>query len=99
MLTLSASAGITKDETDLGTVVSSGKGTVEVVLPTAQADIDLEYDQSLNNLRTRPMIIRGEVSTYLRSLRAPWLTYLPTPRLARKRRMKSEMTGSETFAQ
>jgi chitin synthase len=42
--------------------VSTGKGTVEVVLPTAQADIDLEYDKSLHNLRTRPMIIRGEAA-------------------------------------
>ena len=47
---------------DLGAVVSTGKGTVEITLPTAQADIDTAYDDALNNLRTRPMIIRGDAS-------------------------------------
>lgn len=47
---------------DLGAVVSTGKGTVEVTLPTAQADIDTAYDDALMKLRTRPMIIKGEAS-------------------------------------
>ena len=47
---------------DLGAVTSTGKGTVEITLPTAQADIDTAYDDALNNLRTRPMIIRGDAS-------------------------------------
>ncbi|CDS02058.1 hypothetical protein [Sporisorium scitamineum] len=54
--------GDTTVSKDLGTVVSTGKGTVEITLPTAQADIDTAYDDALNNLRTRPMIIRGDAS-------------------------------------
>ncbi|CEH18098.1 glycosyltransferase family 2 protein [Ceraceosorus bombacis] len=54
--------GISADANDLGAVVATGKGTVEVILPTAQADIDLVYDKALSNLRTRPMIIRGDAS-------------------------------------
>ena len=53
--------GSTASDNDLGTVTSTGQsGVVEVVLPTTQADIDSLYDQSLNNLRTRPMIIKGQ---------------------------------------
>lgn len=53
--------GSTTADNDLGTVTStSQRGVVEVVLPTTQADIDSLYDQSLSNLRTRPMIIRGD---------------------------------------
>jgi chitin synthase len=48
--------------TDLGAVTASGKGTVEITLPTAQADIDAAYDDALMKLRTRPMIIRGDAS-------------------------------------
>ncbi|KDN44260.1 glycosyltransferase family 2 protein [Tilletiaria anomala UBC 951] len=48
--------------TDLGAVTASGKGTVEITLPTAQADIDAAYDEALHKLRTRPMIIRGDAS-------------------------------------
>lgn len=54
--------GDTAVSKDLGAVVSTGKGTVEITLPTAQADIDTAYDDALNNLRTRPMIIRGDAS-------------------------------------
>ncbi|TKY90705.1 hypothetical protein EX895_000703 [Sporisorium graminicola] len=54
--------GDTTVSKDLGAVVSTGKGTVEITLPTAQADIDTAYDDALNNLRTRPMIIRGDAS-------------------------------------
>ncbi|PWZ02542.1 hypothetical protein BCV70DRAFT_196781 [Testicularia cyperi] len=54
--------GDTTVSKDLGAVVSSGKGTVEITLPTAQADIDTAYDDALNNLRTRPLIIRGDAS-------------------------------------
>lgn len=55
--------GSTTADNDLGTVTSTSQnGVVEVVLPTTQADIDSLYDQSLNNLRTRPMIIRGDES-------------------------------------
>ncbi|EST10086.1 Chitin synthase N-terminal [Kalmanozyma brasiliensis GHG001] len=54
--------GDTTVSKDLGVVVSTGKGTVEITLPTAQADIDTAYDDALNNLRTRPMIIRGDAS-------------------------------------
>lgn len=47
-------------ENDLGTVTATSQsGVVEVVLPTTQADIDSLYDQSLCNLRTRPIIIKG----------------------------------------
>ncbi|UZJ53394.1 hypothetical protein CBS101457_002714 [Exobasidium rhododendri] len=53
--------GSTAADNDLGTVTSTNqKGVVEVLLPTTQADIDSLYDQSLNNLRTRPMIIKGQ---------------------------------------
>lgn len=46
---------------DLGTVTSSGrKDVVEITLPTSQVDIDQGYDDALHNLRTRPMIIKGE---------------------------------------
>jgi chitin synthase len=54
--------GDTAVSKDLGSVVSTSKGTVEITLPTAQADIDTMYDEALNNLRTRPMIIRGDAS-------------------------------------
>lgn len=55
--------GSTTADNDLGTVTSTSQnGVVEVVLPTTQADIDSLYDQSLNNLRTRPMIIKGDES-------------------------------------
>lgn len=54
--------GDTSISADLGAVVSTSKGTVEITLPTAQADIDTAYDDALNNLRTRPMIIRGDAS-------------------------------------
>ncbi|PWN89514.1 hypothetical protein FA10DRAFT_268056 [Acaromyces ingoldii] len=52
--------GATAEQNDLGIVVSSGQGIVEVTLPTNQADIDSLYDQSLHNLRTRPMLFKGE---------------------------------------
>lgn len=46
---------------DLGSVTSSGtKDVVEITLPTSQIDIDQGYDEALHNLRTRPMIIKGE---------------------------------------
>lgn len=45
---------------DLGTVTSKGNDVVEVTLPTSQLDIDSGYDEALHNLRTRPMIIKGE---------------------------------------
>lgn len=45
---------------DLGSVTSTGKDTVEITLPTSQLDIDRAYDDALTNLRTRPMIIKGE---------------------------------------
>ncbi|CAO1628430.1 unnamed protein product [Parajaminaea phylloscopi] len=46
---------------DLGSVTSSGsKDVVEITLPTSQVDIDQGYDEALHNLRTRPMIIKGE---------------------------------------
>lgn len=45
---------------DLGSVTSTGKDTVEITLPTSQMDIDRAYDDALTNLRTRPMIIKGE---------------------------------------
>lgn len=48
---------------DLGTVTSTGQGNnnvVELSLPTGQVDIDGAYDEALNKLRTRPMIIKGE---------------------------------------
>ncbi|PWN52460.1 hypothetical protein IE53DRAFT_385106 [Violaceomyces palustris] len=54
--------GDTTVSNDLGAVTSTGKGTVEITLPTAQADIDTAYDEALMNLRTRPMIIRGDAS-------------------------------------
>ncbi|EPQ26287.1 uncharacterized protein PFL1_06222 [Pseudozyma flocculosa PF-1] len=54
--------GDTAVSNDLGSVTSTGKGVVEITLPTAQADIDTAYDEALNNLRTRPMIIRGDAS-------------------------------------
>jgi len=47
---------------DLGAVNSSGKGTVEIALPTSQLDIDAAYDEALMKLRTRPMIIKGDAS-------------------------------------
>nr|UOP56887.1 putative chitin synthase 3 [Thecaphora frezii] len=54
--------GDTTVSNDLGAVTSSGKGVVEITLPTAQADIDTAYNEALHNLRTRPMIIRGDAS-------------------------------------
>lgn len=46
---------------DLGTVTSTGgTNVVEITLPTSQVDIDQGYDEALHNLRTRPMIIKGE---------------------------------------
>lgn len=61
--------GDTTVNVDLGAVTSSGKGVVEITLPTAQADIDMAYDESLNNLRTRPIIIKGDSSADEKALR------------------------------
>ncbi|KAE8212026.1 hypothetical protein CF327_g4281 [Tilletia walkeri] len=47
---------------DLGAVNSTGKGVVEIALPTSQLDIDAAYDEALMKLRTRPMIIKGDAS-------------------------------------
>ncbi|CAD6973418.1 unnamed protein product, partial [Tilletia controversa] len=54
--------GETSVSNDLGAVNSTGKGTVEIALPTSQLDIDSAYDEALMKLRTRPMIIKGDAS-------------------------------------
>ena len=42
---------------DLGVVKVSADNEVQIVLPSAQADIDGAYDDSLDRLRTRPRIL------------------------------------------
>lgn len=42
---------------DLGVTKKVGADTVQMDLPSAQADIDTAYDGSLHNLKTRPMIV------------------------------------------
>ncbi|KAI5479650.1 glycosyltransferase family 2 protein [Pseudohyphozyma bogoriensis] len=48
---------ITTQEVDLGVAASAGSDTVDVALPTAQADIDGSYDDALHRIKTRPMIV------------------------------------------
>lgn len=44
---------ISEQRTDLGIVRSSGVGdSVEIMLPTAQQDIDMAYDEALMALKT-----------------------------------------------
>ncbi|KAM0756035.1 hypothetical protein T439DRAFT_320725 [Meredithblackwellia eburnea MCA 4105] len=51
----------TKDQTthevDLGIAASAGSDTVDITLPSAQADIDGAYNDALDRIKTRPMII------------------------------------------
>ncbi|KAL8292822.1 hypothetical protein RQP46_000516 [Phenoliferia psychrophenolica] len=47
----------TTHEVDLGIAASAGSGTVEIALPSAQADIDGTYNDALDRIKTRPMII------------------------------------------
>ena len=54
--------GDTTVSQDLGNVKSTGQGMAEVSLPTAQADIDTAYEESLANIRERPMLIQGAPS-------------------------------------
>lgn len=62
--------GSTTMANDLGSVTSTTKdGIVEVQLPTTQADIDSLYDKSLHNLRTRPMLIKGQEGWEEREMR------------------------------
>ncbi|KAL7005361.1 hypothetical protein EMMF5_005059 [Cystobasidiomycetes sp. EMM_F5] len=44
-------------EEDLGSAAANKDGTVEVELPTDQADIDAGYDDALHSLRTRPKLL------------------------------------------
>lgn len=62
--------GNTTIDNDLGSVTSTNKnGVVEVMLPTTQEDIDQLYDKSLFNLRTRPMLIKGQEGWEEREMR------------------------------
>ncbi|KAK4700717.1 chitin synthase, partial [Phenoliferia sp. Uapishka_3] len=47
----------TTHEVDLGIAASAGSGTVDIALPSAQADIDVTYNDALDRIKTRPMII------------------------------------------
>ena len=40
--------------------VGGSSNNVEIILPTAQADIDSAYDDALLSLKTRPAILKGE---------------------------------------
>jgi len=53
---------LTEVSTDLGVVraVGGSSNNVEIILPTAQADIDSAYDDALLSLKTRPAILKGE---------------------------------------
>lgn len=48
---------MTEVSKDLGVVKVSADNEVQIVLPSAQADIDGAYDDSLDRLRTRPRIL------------------------------------------
>lgn len=39
-----------------------GKDVVDMALPSDQADIDVAYDRSLHNLKTRPMLVPPPLS-------------------------------------
>ncbi|SCV73830.1 BQ2448_6260 [Microbotryum intermedium] len=53
---------LTAQEQDLGVTKKIGKDTVNMTLPSDQADIDVAYDRSLHNLKTRPMIVPPTLS-------------------------------------
>ncbi|SCZ88136.1 BZ3500_MvSof-1268-A1-R1_Chr10-2g02854 [Microbotryum saponariae] len=53
---------LTTQEQDLGVTKKIGKDTVNMTLPSDQADIDVAYDRSLHNLKTRPMIVPPTLS-------------------------------------
>lgn len=44
-------------EEDLGSAKTGKDGTLEVELPSDQADIDAGYDDALHSLRTRPKLL------------------------------------------
>ena len=49
---------ISEQRTDLGIVRSSGVGdSVEIMLPTAQQDIDMAYDEALMALKTASIFL------------------------------------------
>ncbi|KAM0790029.1 Chitin synthase, class 3 [Microbotryomycetes sp. NB124-2] len=52
----------TTNEIDLGITKKVGKDTVDMTLPSDQADIDVAYDRSLHNLKTNPMIVPPPLS-------------------------------------
>ncbi|GAA6007454.1 uncharacterized protein JCM10292_002411 [Rhodotorula paludigena] len=52
----------TKSEIDLGITRKVGQNEVDMALPADQTDIDVVYDRSLHNLKTRPMIIPPALS-------------------------------------
>ncbi|KAK4051671.1 Chitin synthase, class 3 [Microbotryomycetes sp. JL221] len=52
----------TTNEIDLGITKKVGKDTVDMSLPSDQADIDVAYDRSLQNLKTNPMIVPPPLS-------------------------------------
>ncbi|KAK4051051.1 Chitin synthase, class 3 [Microbotryomycetes sp. JL201] len=52
----------TTNEIDLGITKKVGKDTVDMTLPSDQADIDVAYDRSLHNLKTTPMIVPPPLS-------------------------------------
>ncbi|GAA5968593.1 hypothetical protein JCM8115_003796 [Rhodotorula mucilaginosa] len=52
----------TKSEIDLGITRKINKNEVDMALPADQSDIDVVYDRSLHNLKTRPMIIPPQLT-------------------------------------
>lgn len=52
----------TTQEIDLGVTKRVGTDVVDIRLPSDQADIDVAYDTSLHNLKTRPMIVPPPLS-------------------------------------
>ncbi|BGP33612.1 Chitin synthase, class 3 [Rhodotorula toruloides] len=52
----------TTSEIDLGITKKVNQNEVDMALPADQSDIDILYDRSLHNLKTRPMIIPPPLS-------------------------------------